>query len=108
MLQIPIRIRYVTLLTVNIHFRTPQENWHKYPAWLLLCMHEIIAPVIALSAIAMKILMKKEVNRYLYGNSVHPLGSLGDNNPNNNNNPNPNPDNNPNKNPRIIITPSED
>ena len=77
-------------LIENVHFRIPQENWHKYPVWLLLCIHEIIAPVIALSAIAMKILMKKEVNRYLYGNSVHPLGSLGDNNP------------------RIIITPSED
>jgi hypothetical protein len=93
------------LLTINIHFRTPQENWHKYPAWLLLYIHEIIAPVIALSAIAMKILMKKEMKRYLFGNSVHPvqsgpsmrfhgdnipLGSLGDNNP------------------QIIITPSED
>ena len=50
MLQIPIRIRYVTVLTVNIHFRIPQENWHNYPAWLLLYIHEIIAPVIALSA----------------------------------------------------------
>ena len=90
----------------NVYFRIPQENWHKYPVWLLLCIHEIIAPVIALSAIALKILMKKEMNRYLFGNSVYPikcglgsmrfqgdnspLGSLGDNNP------------------RIIITPSED
>ena len=92
-------------LIENVHFRIPQENWHKYPVWLLLCIHEIIAPVIALSAIAMKILMKKEMKQYLFGNSVHPikcgpsmrfhgdnspLGSLGDNNP------------------RIIITPSED
>ena len=61
--------------------------------------------MIALSAIAMKILMKEEMKRYLLGNSVqpikcgpsirfhggnNPLGSLGDNNP------------------RIIITPSED
>ena len=69
----PIRIRYETVLTVNIHFRIPQENWHNYPAWLLLYIHEIIAPVIALSAIAMKILMKKEMKRYLFGNSVHPV-----------------------------------
>ena len=52
-------------LIENVHFRIPQENWHKYPAWLLLCIHEIIAPVIALFAIAMKILMKKEMKRYL-------------------------------------------
>ena len=92
-------------LIENVNFRIPQENWHKYPVWLLLCLHEIIAPVIALSAIAMKILMKKEMNQYLFGNSVHPIkcgqsmrfhgdnkpiGSLRDNNP------------------RIIITPSED
>ena len=92
-------------LIENVYFRIPQENWHKYPVWLLLCIHEIIAPVIALSAIAMKILMKEEMKRYLLGNSVqpikcgpsirfhggnNPLGSLGDNNP------------------RIIITPSED
>ena len=56
----------------NVHFRIPQENWHKYPVWLLLCLHEIIAPVIALLAIAMKILIKKEMKRYLFGNIVHP------------------------------------
>ena len=93
------------MLTINICFRIPQENWHKYPAWLLLCIHEIIAPVIALLTIAMKILLKKEIQRYLFGNSVHPgqcgpsirptvsnnaVGSLGDNIP------------------QIIITPSED
>ena len=66
------------LLTINIHFRTPQENWHKYPAWLLLCIHEIIAPVIALSAVAMKILMKKEMKQYLFGNSVHPVHEWND------------------------------
>ena len=92
-------------LIENVHFRIPQDNWHKYPVWLLLFIHEIIAPVIALLAIAIKILMKKEMIRYLFGNSVHPvqsgpsmrfhgdnnpLGSLGDNNP------------------KIIITPSED
>ena len=60
-------------LIENVHFRIPQENWHKYPAWLLLCIHEIIAPVIALFAIAMKILMKKEIKRYLFGNSIHPV-----------------------------------
>ena len=81
-------------LIENVHFRIPQENWHEYPVWLLLCIHEIIGPVIAIFAIAMKILMKKEMKRYLFGNSVHPVqnphGSLGDNNP------------------QIIITPSED
>ena len=100
-----IRIRYVTVLTVNIHFRTPQENWHKYPAWLLLCIHEIIAPVIALSAIAMKMLMKKEMKQYLFGNSVQPVQCgpsmrfQGDNNPLGSLKHN---------NPKIIITPSED
>ena len=109
-------------LIENVHFRIPQENWHEYPVWLLLCIHEIIAPVIALSAIAMKILMKKEMNRYLFGNSVHPekfgpsmrfhrdnnsLGSLGDNNSLGSLG-----DNNPlgslgDNNPKIIITPPE-
>ena len=92
-------------LIENVHFRIPQENWHEYPVWLLLWIHEIIGPEIAIFAIAMKILMKKEMKRYLFGNSVHPVqcgpslrfhgdrkphGSLGDNNP------------------QIIITPSED
>ena len=86
-------------LIENVHFRIPQENWHKYPAWLLLCMHEIIGPVIGLFAIAMKILMKKEMKQFFFGNSVHPIQCgphggpsmrfHGDNNP------------------QIIITPSE-
>ena len=60
-------------LIKNVHFRIPQENWHKYPAWLLLSIHEIIAPCIGFSAIAMKILMKNEMKRFLFGNSVYPV-----------------------------------
>ena len=87
------------------HFRISQENWHLYPTWLYIFIHEIIGPAIALSAVALKILLKTEMKQFLFGNSVHPvqcgqskrfqgdtnpLGSLGDNNP------------------KIIITPSED
>ena len=76
-----------------------------YPTWLFLYMQVIILPTFWLSAMATKILMKKEMKRYLFGNSVHPvqceqsmrfqgdnipLGSLQDNNP------------------EIIITPPED
>ena len=89
----------------NFHFRISQENWYLYPTWLYIFIHEIIGPAIALSAVALKILLKTEMKQFLFGNSIHPvqcgqskrfqgdtnpLGSLGDNNP------------------KIIITPSED
>ena len=60
-------------LIENVHFRIPQENWHKYPAWLLLCIHEIIGPGISLFAIAMNILMKKEMKRFLFGIRDQPV-----------------------------------
>ena len=63
----------VLVLIGNVHFRIPQENWHLYPAWLILYIHVIIAPAIGLSAIAMKILMKNEMKRFLFGNSVYPV-----------------------------------
>ena len=55
----------------NVLFRIPQEKWYIYPMWLLLYMHDIILPVICFSAIATKIMMKKEMKRYLFGNSIH-------------------------------------
>ena len=64
---------YVSILIENIYFRIPQEKWHIYPAWLFLYIHVIIAPAIGLSAIAMKIVMKNEMKRFLFGNSVHPV-----------------------------------
>jgi hypothetical protein len=60
------------VLIENFHFRIPQEKWHIYPTWLFLYIHEIILPVIWFSAIGMKILMKKEMKRFLFGNSIHP------------------------------------
>ena len=89
------------MLTVIIHFRIPQENWHKYPAWLLLFIHEIINPVIALLAIAMKILLKKEMRHYLFGNSVYPIQSGPSMSSNRDNNP---PGSLGHNNPQIIIT----
>ena len=41
--------------------------------WLFLYIHDIILPVICFSAIAIKIVMKKEMKRYLFGNSVFPV-----------------------------------
>ena len=60
------------VLISNVHFRIPQEEWYIYPAWLFICIQVIILPVITLSAIAIKILVKKEMQRYLFGNRVHP------------------------------------
>ena len=60
------------LLTKNNHFRIPQENWYIYPTWLFLYIQFIILPVITLSAIATKILMKKEMQRYLFRTQVQP------------------------------------
>ena len=60
------------VLIKNVHFRIPQEKWYIYPTWLFLCIQVIILPVITLSAIATKILMKKEMQRYLFANQVHP------------------------------------
>jgi hypothetical protein len=57
----------------NFHFRISQENWHLYPTWLSIFIHEIIGPAIGLSAIALKILLKKEMKQFLSGNSVHPV-----------------------------------
>ena len=54
------------VLIKNVHFRIPQEKWYIYPTWLFLCI-QVILPVITLSAIATKILMKKEMQRYLFG-----------------------------------------
>ena len=68
--------KYVSsVLTKNVHFRIPQEKWYIYPAWLFLYTQVIILPVILLSAIAIKILMKKEIKRYLFGNSIHTVNT---------------------------------
>ena len=56
-----------------VHFRIPEEKWYIYPAWLFRYIQVIIVPVIWFSAISTKILMKKEMKRYLFGNSVHPV-----------------------------------
>ena len=56
----------VTVLIKNFNFRIPQEKWHIYPAWLFLFIHDIIEPLVLLAAIATQILMKKEMNRYLW------------------------------------------
>ena len=69
----PIKKKMCNILTESVDFRIPQERWHLNPAWLFIYIHEIIAPGIGLSAIAMKILMKKEMKRFLFGNSVHPV-----------------------------------
>ena len=66
-------VRYVMVLIKNDHFRIPQENLYIYPTWLFLFIQVIILPVITFSAIATKILMKKEMKRYLFGNQVHPV-----------------------------------
>jgi hypothetical protein len=58
------------VLIENFHFRIPQEKWHIYPTWLFLYIHEIILPVIWFSAIGMKILMKKEMKRFLFGKMI--------------------------------------
>ena len=65
--------KYVSILIENIYFRIPQEKWHIYPAWLFLYVQDIIVPVISLSAITTKILMKKEMKRFLFGNNIHPV-----------------------------------
>ena len=63
--------KYASILIENIYFRIPQEKWHIYPAWLFLYVQDIIVPVISLSAITTKILMKKEMKRFLFGNNIH-------------------------------------
>ena len=65
--------KYVSILIENIYFRIPQEKWHIYPAWLFLFVQDIIVPVISLSAITTKILIKKEMKRFLFGNNIHPV-----------------------------------
>ena len=65
--------KYVSILIENIYFRIPQEKWHIYPAWLFLYVQDIIVPVISLSAITTKILMKKEMKRFIFGNKIHPV-----------------------------------
>ena len=60
-------------LIQNVHFRLPKEQWYIYPACLVLNIQKIIVPLIWFSAISTKILMKKEMKRYLFGNSVHPV-----------------------------------
>ena len=65
--------KYVSILIENIYFRIPQEKWHIYPAWLFLYVQDIIVPVISLSAITTKILIKKEMKRFLFGNNIHPV-----------------------------------
>ena len=57
----------------TVHFRIPEENWYIYPTWLFRYIQAIIVPVITLSAISTKILMKKEIKQYLCGNSIHPV-----------------------------------
>ena len=61
------------MLIKNFNFRTPQEEYYMYPTWLFLYIQIIILPIILLSATATKILMKEEMKRYLFGNSVHPV-----------------------------------
>ena len=63
----------MTLWIENVHFRIPEEKWHIYPTWLIRYIQAIIVPVIALSAISTKILMKKEIKQYLRGNKIHPV-----------------------------------
>ena len=65
--------KYISILIENIYFRIPQEKWHIYPAWLFLYVQDIIVPVISLSAITTKILIKKEMKRFLFGNNIHPV-----------------------------------
>ena len=65
--------KYVRLLIKNFIFRTPQEEYYMYPTWLFLYIQVIVLPIIWLSAMATKILMKKEMKRYFFGNSVHPV-----------------------------------
>jgi hypothetical protein len=60
-------------LIENVYFRTPEEKWYTYPAWLFLHIQVIIIPVIWFSAVSTKIMMKKEMKRYLFGNSIHPV-----------------------------------
>ena len=57
----------------NVNFRIPQDEYYMYPTWLFLYIQVIIVPIVWLSAIATKILMKKEMKRYLFGNTVHPV-----------------------------------
>ena len=61
----------VSVLINNCYFSIPQEKWYIYPALLVLNIQKIIVPVIWFSAISTKILMKKEMKRYLFGNSIH-------------------------------------
>ena len=65
--------KYVTLWIENVHFRIPEEEWYIYPTWLVRYIQAIIVPVIVLSAISTKILMKKEIKQYLCGNSIYPV-----------------------------------
>ena len=57
----------------NVHFRIPEEEWYIYPTWLVRYIQAIIVPLIVLSAISTKILMKKEIKQYLCGNSIYPV-----------------------------------
>ena len=66
-----VKTKYVSVLTKNVCFRIPQEKWYIYPAWLFLYIQVIILPVILLCVISIKILMKKEIKRYLFGDSIH-------------------------------------
>jgi hypothetical protein len=59
------------LLNKNVNFRIPQEEYYMYPTWLFLYNQVIILPTIWLSAMATKILMKKEMKRYLFGKKLY-------------------------------------
>ena len=59
------------MLNKNVNFRIPQEEYYMYPTWLFLYNQVIILPTIWLSAMATKILMKKEMKRYLFGNKLY-------------------------------------
>ena len=65
--------KYLTILIENVNFSIPEEKWYTYPAWIFLHIQVIIVPVICFSAISTKILMRKEMKRYFFGNSVHPV-----------------------------------
>ena len=47
------------LLNKIANFRIPQEEYYMYPTWLFLYNQVIVLPIIWLSAMATKILMKK-------------------------------------------------
>ena len=54
-------------------FRTPPKDLAEYPTWMILFFYKIVLPMLGLTAIAMKIILKngKDLQRELIGTKIN-------------------------------------